>query len=226
MSDQTKKPDQMTKAELLALVQEVQELDSEGSVTALPLVSWTIKLLHPDSSEPDFIRIEGHPLRMDEMAGEVTAFRAHLRDTHGYVEVQRGGKTPVVQTAPSPTRPSEPAVSQPLASPGSEPLVQDADGSDVAWQAELKRRPDGRLELAVWGYLSDGAQMNYPLLRYIAVPEKMLEALLPVGWENIISDDEPLPVRHDVNWLVHWKQGKPTGKGGHYKDLLSLEVMP
>jgi len=231
MTKKDSQPAQEPETEELTTEELAKELDAQISEAPdrkmPPLVSWTIKLKHPGSDEADFIRIEEYndPVAV---ANLVTNFRNHLLST-GYEEATRGGKKSVAVTAPQPSAEAKPAASSRPAAPpqtGSEPLVADADGSDMVWQAELSRRVDGRLELAVWGYLGDGTQMQYPLLRYITTPEHMHEALVPVLWEDLITEEQPLPIRADVEWLAHWKQGRPTGKGGHYKDLIALEVAP
>lgn len=171
----------------------VEYLESEGGVVR-PLVSWTIKMLAPGSREPDFIRFEG-PVEFGEMLAQVTLARAALTD-EGYEEVGAS---------------SAPVKSQGKIGDGTVTREQSLDIVKFA----LERREDGRLQLNLFG-----RGHKYPDIRFTGDNASVIAMLAPV---IEVMPDWELPIVRDLECVAIWTQGRETGKGGHYKDLVSLE---
>lgn len=201
-----------TKAKPAVETEVVEEKDLKavaeelGGTIASPEVNWTMKLVHPDgTSEPDFITFKGvDPYVVYQ---QVNQMRALLHED-GWKEAQGrsfGGGTPKTsgQTA-------------------------QAEAGEVQVEAvnrvTLAKRADGKLELGLFGTLGNGQPMEFPFLRAVLKLESMKNLLLPVGYEIYPDDPVSLPLDHDtISWNAHWKQGRKTQSGGHYKDIVKLE---
>lgn len=185
------------------------------------LISWTFKVVPPQGGEPDFIRVETTITQGENPEQVVSELRNSLLAAGWQVAETRGmarAAKPSSSTQPmkGKPRPVEAAEAPPR---GSEPLMEGVDGSDIVWKMNLERRPDKRYTLTLYSYLSDGREMEYPLLRYTSEREDMETMLTLVGWP---LEDADLPEEHKVGWMAHWKFGKQAKKG-RYKDLLKLE---
>lgn len=177
-----------------------------------PLVSWTIKLVHPDGDvrNPDFIRVEdGDP----DAAMDLVAYLRDQAKERGYQEV---GWTRQETTTES--------------SEGGQKLKQPAPSGDgkeeLAVKYEIVPARGDSLELRFYGLLPGGQVMEYPFTRTWGSPQQISEALAPVVQD--VDWDSDLPIEDSCTWLVKWKPGKeiPSKPGEHYRDFVSVRPAP
>ena len=84
------------------------------------------------------------------------------------------------------------------------------------------KRTDGKFQLEIYPVLGDGSKpAQYPEVKYTSDRERMWKMIENVTGGYDISD---LPVEYPCKWLVTYKLGKETPKGGRYKDLLRIQV--
>lgn len=166
-------------------------------------ISWTIKMIHPDSGDPDFIRVEGHGA---ELAATVDEIRASLKQ-RGYREV--GQRAPVAQTAPPPAEQQQEETGE-------------TEMEEVG-RVRLERRTDGRYKLSLWGFLGDGRPMEYPFIYYTAEQEDMEKMLSNGGLEYLMVATMPVEGELKTVSYAEWKFGrKIRGKDTRYRDLVNM----
>src|SRR3990172_10120302 len=131
------------------------------------------------------------------------------RPAPNFCEIIQDPKVALIKPQPEPSAPRKDA-----------PEIKQGDVVmiDVP-QFQLSRRPDGKLELGLFIMLSNQTVSRYPEVKYIAERERMWAMISGVagGWELT-----KLPVVSPCKWWATFKYGKPTSKGGFYKDLLEV----
>jgi hypothetical protein len=168
--------------------------EREGKVA--PLVSWTMKLVHPESDTPDFIRIEGN----EGVRETIDALRASLKE-RGWREV--GGK-PVQASLPE-----------------FDPEPEVPDDVVVIHEATVERLLDGKLQLKLYDTSVDSG--DYPVLRFTTKSFEDMEAIIPIALPG--EEHLPTHIKK-VTWFAKWENSKKLNprNGKPYRNLVELKA--
>lgn len=191
------------------------------------LISWTTKIQFPQSphGNPDFIRLEA-TVPEDQVSTALATLQGAIASIP---------RPPIAQPAQASATASMPqdiflvvdSLGHPLVTPALQPEQPAAEDAVVPIDRfTMARRPDGLIEVEMYGRLNNGKPMEYPEIREVMDNDRAAEMFKTTKYfENPVT----LPIDTGVDgvrWNVTWKFGRKKAKGtGHYKDIVAIQEL-